>query len=125
MKYSLSSYKIFVTVLLLLMFGKVTAQFINVDATSYTPQQLVEEFLGVKSSSCISISGVKVKGDDLSKGGVISYGYFDKGSSNFDIDKGIILSTGNVMMAQGGNTGLQSEVGVNWFYQDSDLSTLR
>ena len=121
MRYSLSSYKIFVTVLLLLMFGKVTAQFINVDAASYTPQQLVEEFLGAKSSSCISISGVKVKGDDLSKGGVISYGYFDKGSSNFDIDKGIILSTGNVMMAQGGNTGLQSEVGVNWFYQDSDL----
>ncbi len=115
------SYYLVFTALLILGSNLTQAQFINVDVTSYTPQQLVEEFLGAKSSSCISISGVTVKGDDISKGGVVSYGYFDKGTSGFDIDKGVILSTGDALKAKGGNTNLQSEIGVDWAYQDNDL----
>lgn len=103
------------------MNSNLKAQFINVDVTSYTPQQLVEEFLGAKSSTCISISGVKVKGDDT--GSILSYGYFDKGTSNFDINRGIILSTGDALKASGPNSFLQSERGTNWD-GDTDLYNL-
>ena len=105
----------------LIFINDAKAQYINVDTSSYTPQQLVEEFLGAKSSGCISISGVKVKGDDA--GTVLSYGYFDKGSSSFDIDKGVVLSTGNAQDARGGNTFRQDEIGTAWG-GDSDLSDI-
>ncbi|UQB67308.1 choice-of-anchor L domain-containing protein [Epilithonimonas zeae] len=116
-----SYYLVFIAIL---SFGSnlIQAQFINVDVTTYTPQQLVEEFLDAKVSTCISVSNVTVKGGNITSGGA-SYGYFDKGTSNFDIDKGIILSTGNVLKAPGPNDALQSEIGSGWG-GDTDLYDL-
>lgn len=115
MKYSLSSYKIFVTVLLLLMFGKVNGQFINVDATSYTPQQLVaDKFIGTQNLSCVSISNVTVSGGNLGAGNS-SYGYFNKGTSNLGMNEGIVLSTGNILAAPGPKTKpVQSATASGW-----------
>lgn len=115
MRYSLSSHKIFITVLLLLFFGKVNGQFINVDATSYTPQQLVaDKFIGTQNLSCVSISNVTVSGGNLGAGNS-SYGYFNKGTSNLGMNEGIILSTGNILAAPGPKTKpVQSATASGW-----------
>lgn len=105
----------------LILFNLTQAQYINVDTSSYTPQQLVEEFLGVKNSSCISISGVAVTGNPSTTN--LSYGYFDRGTSGFDIEKGVILSSGSAQQATGPNTFRQDEVGSGWG-GDVDLSNI-
>ncbi|WP_312422902.1 choice-of-anchor L domain-containing protein [Epilithonimonas sp.] len=111
----MSSYKIFITVLLLLFFGKVNGQFINVDATSYTPQQLVaDKFIGTQNLTCVSISNVTVSGGNLGAGNS-SYGYFNKGTSNLGMNEGIILSTGNILAAPGPKTKpVQSATASGW-----------
>ncbi|WP_313100632.1 choice-of-anchor L domain-containing protein [Epilithonimonas sp.] len=111
----MSSYKIFITVLLLLFFGKVNGQFINVDATSYTPQQLVaDKFIGTQNLTCVSISNVTVSGGNLGAGNS-SYGYFNKGTSNLRMNEGIILSTGNILAAPGPKTKpVQSATASGW-----------
>ncbi len=88
------------------------AQYISVDK-SLTAQQLVEKFIGAQNSSCITISNVSVKGADFGRTD-LSYGYFYKNGSTFDIDEGIILSTGKVSLAPGPNNNLQSEFDSNW-----------
>lgn len=88
------------------------AQYISVDK-SLTAQQLVEKFIGAQNSSCITISNVSVKGADFGRTD-LSYGYFYKNGSTFDIDEGIILSTGKVSLAPGPNDNLQSEFDSNW-----------
>lgn len=115
MKYSLSSYRFFIIVLLLLFFGKVNGQFINVDATSYTPQQLVaDKFIGSQNLTCVSISNVTVSGGNLGAGNS-SYGYFNKGTSNLGMNEGIILSTGNILAAPGPKTKpVQSATASGW-----------
>ncbi|AZI54393.1 gliding motility-associated C-terminal domain-containing protein [Epilithonimonas vandammei] len=115
MRYSLSSHKNFITVLLLLFFGRVNGQFINVDATSYTPQQLVaDKFIGSQNLSCVSISNVTVSGGNLGAGNS-SYGYFNKGTSNLGMNEGIILSTGNILAAPGPKTKpVQSATASGW-----------
>ncbi|MFV0237050.1 MAG: choice-of-anchor L domain-containing protein [Flavobacteriales bacterium] len=45
-------------------------------------------------SGCEQINNLKVKSGKPQ--GIKSYGYFEKGSSNFDFNKGIVLSTGDV-----------------------------
>lgn len=95
----------------------IKAQYINVD-TSYNAQQLVDKFIGI-NNSCITISNVSVSGADAASG-IISYGYFDKGTSNFSIDDGIILSTGKAVEAIGPNNSLQSNYSSNWL-GDPDL----
>jgi hypothetical protein len=72
------------------------AQYINTNIT-YTAQDLVDKFIGAQNASCITVSNVSATGE-LFGGTDLSYGYFDKGSSNFEIDEGIILS----------GTGIQS-----------------
>ncbi len=121
MKYSLSSYRIFITVLLLL-FGRMSAQFITVDNTTYTPQQLVaDKFIGTQNLSCVSISNVTVSGGNLGAGNS-SYGYFNKGTSNLGMNEGIILSTGNILAAPGPKTKpVQSATALNWI-GDQDLA---
>jgi len=89
----------------------VKAQSINVD-TSYNAQQLVDKFLG-SANSCITVSNVKITGWDFGNGN-LSYGFFDKGSSNFDINQGIILSTGTALDAVGPNNFLQSATNSSW-----------
>ena len=114
MKYSLSSYRFFIIVLLLL-FGRMSAQFITVDNTTYTPQQLVaDKFIGTQNLSCVSISNVTVSGGNLGAGNS-SYGYFNKGTSNLGMNEGIILSTGNILAAPGPKTKpVQSATASGW-----------
>lgn len=114
MKYSLYSYRFFIIVLLL-FFGKVNSQFINVDAASYTPQQLVaDKFIGSQNLTCVSISNVTVSGGNLGAGNS-SYGYFNKGTSNLGMNEGIILSTGNILAAPGPKTKpVQSATASGW-----------
>lgn len=114
MKYSLSSYRFFIIVLLLL-FGRMSAQFITVDNTTYTPQQLVaDKFIGTQNLTCVSISNVTVSGGNLGAGNS-SYGYFNKGTSNLGMNEGIILSTGNILAAPGPKTKpVQSATASGW-----------
>lgn len=114
MKYSLSSYRFFIIVLLLL-FGRMSAQFITVDNTTYTPQQLVaDKFIGTQNLSCVSISNVTVSGGNLGAGNS-SYGYFNKGTSILGMNEGIILSTGNILAAPGPKTKpVQSATASGW-----------
>ncbi|MGV4414482.1 choice-of-anchor L domain-containing protein [Chryseobacterium sp. T1] len=95
----------------------IKSQYINVD-TSYNAQQLVDKFLG-SGNSCITVSNVKMSGWDFGNGNT-SYGFFDKGTSSFDMKEGIILSSGNALDAIGPNNSLQSATNSAW-KGDADL----
>lgn len=118
MKYSFSSYKL--VVFLLLIFGIAQAQFITVDNQTYSNQQLVEKFIGTQNSSCVTISNVTVSGGNLG-GSNSSYGFFSKGSSSFPMNEGIILSTGSVLLAPGPKGAIQ-DVNAGGWTGDPDLA---
>ena len=83
------------------------AQYIRVD-TNYTADQLVKDiFFGSQNSNCISVNNVKVNGFDFGFGDK-SYGYFNKNGTNFEINEGIILSTGSALTAVGPNSYIQT-----------------
>lgn len=95
------------------------AQYISVD-TNYTPEQLVKDiFIGQQNSNCISVSNITMSGWDFGNG-ELSYGYFNKGSSNFEINEGVILSTGIAQRAEGSSSGIQSADDPGW-KGDTDL----
>lgn len=87
-----------------LLFAAISAQqYISV--STKTPDELVRDVLiGSQNSSCISVSNVSAKGWQDYGSNPISYGYFEKGTLPFDIDKGIILSTGEIFKAPGPNS---------------------
>lgn len=92
-------------------------QYIQVD-TSLSKSELIDKFIG-KNSGCISISNINISGYNRGYD-EISYGYFTKGISNFDLSEGIILSTGKAKDAEGPNSFLQDFWGTNW-RGDQDL----
>ena len=98
----------FYTIFLCTFFTSVLkGQYISVD-TNYTADQLVKNiFFGSQSSSCIQVSNVNITGFDFGFGDK-SYGYFDRNGTNFDLDKGIILSTGSAQTAVGPNDYIQT-----------------
>lgn len=98
-------------------------QYIRVDTSTYTPEQLVKDiFIGSQNAACITVSNVSVKGWQDYGNSTSSYGYFEKGTMNFDIAKGIILSTGNAQNAPGPNTSsVLDDQDSNWF-GDQDLA---
>lgn len=98
----------------------VNAQYITVDTQTYTDEQLVKEiFFGNPSSSCIVVENVSFAGWNFVSGNK-SYGYFDRNGSNFEMEKGIILSTGDATTAPGPNSYIQSGNNANWL-GDRDL----
>lgn len=98
-----------VLLMLLLISFSANAQYIQVD-DSFTAQQLVEEvFIGTDNLGCIEVSNVSMSNYYNFGGGQMSYGYFNKGNSNFDIEEGIILTTGKARSAVGPNNVLLSE----------------
>lgn len=113
------SWKFYVVLLISLSTAITKAQYINVD-TNYNAQQLLDKFLG-SSNSCITVSNVKVNGWDFG-GGNLSYGFFDKGTSNFEMNEGIILSSGTALDAVGPNSFLQSATNSAW-KGDTDLES--
>lgn len=107
--------------LFLLLPAFICAQNVRVDATIYTPQQLVEDIL--INSTCIeNVNVTNVVGGNF--GGVNkSYGYFDANGSSFPFQSGIILSTGKIANAQGPNTNLSDDNAPDWG-GDEDLETI-
>ena len=96
------------------------AQYITVDNSTYSEQQLVEKFIGVKNSSCVTISGVTVSGGKLGSGDS-SYGYFSYGNL-LGMNEGLVLSTGSVLLAPGPKKrNVQSVTASDWI-GDSDLA---
>lgn len=78
-------------------FTKSYSQQISIDNTQ-TPQQLIENTL---IQGCVEVSNVSSNVNG-SVNGFTSYGYFERSSSNFPFENGILLSTGNASSA--GNT---------------------
>ena len=73
------------------------AQQISIDNSS-TPQQLIEDNL---VQGCVEVSNI-VSNINGSINGLTSYGYFERNTSNFPFENGILLSTGDAISA--GNT---------------------
>jgi gliding motility-associated-like protein len=115
-------YQFLLCLLSLVVVNSIKAQYINVDTSSNTAAQLVAKFIGASNTSCISIIGTPtIKGGDIGTKKVNSYGYFDKGTSNFSIDEGIILSTGDAKSAAGPKGGIQTQNSGSPYFDDSWL----
>jgi len=104
--------------LLLLSSSYTFSQQISVDDTVGL-QQLIESNL---VSGCVSITNISsnVNGNSV---GFPSYASFERGSSNFPFDNGIMLSTGAA--ASGGNTAITptlSDTATNWG-TDNDIES--
>lgn len=95
------------------------AQSINVNTTSYTPDQLVKDIFVGGNQTCITVDNIRVSGKDFNDGDK-SWGYFNKANSNFPLNDGIILSTGRARNAVGPNSFTQNEGDKMWL-SDPDL----
>lgn len=92
-------------------------QSITVDET-FTVEDLIEDVLF--SNSCATVSNVSVSGGNFGTGEK-SWGYFNANASGFNLEEGIILSTGKIQNAVGPNISLSDDDGINWG-GDSDLN---
>lgn len=97
-------------------------QYITV--TSKSAQDLVNDFIGTQNASCITVSNVTVTGWQDYGNNPFSYGYFEKGTLPFDIEKGIILSTGSAQSAPGPNSSTLSEGPGPLWLGDDDLTAI-
>jgi len=85
------------------------AQYIQVDTKTYTPEQLVKDiFFGTTNSACIEVSNVQINGRDFGRDNT-SWGYFTRNGSGFEMEDGIILSTGSALAAIGPNSYVQTQ----------------
>ena len=96
------------------------AQNIRVDATTYTPQQLVEDIL--IDSGCISNVQITATTSGNFPDGDKSFGYFSANGSTFPFEKGIVMSTGKLTHVPGPNTTLSDDDAPSW-NGDQDLET--
>ncbi|WP_452222983.1 choice-of-anchor L domain-containing protein [Lacinutrix chionoecetis] len=96
-------------------FSLTYAQQITVD-DSQTPEQLINTLV----EGCVEVSNIS-SSINGSVNGFSSYGFFERGNSNFPFENGIILSSGNVMSAGNAqNTNALNEGDTNWL-TDTDL----
>lgn len=103
----------------LILINYTQAQYISVDP-NYTAGQLVKDILiGPQNASCITVDNVTVLGANFGTG-ESSFGYFNKNGSVFEIDEGIILSSGKISEAVGAFPGIQSSTASGWI-GDPDL----
>ncbi|WP_290698000.1 T9SS type B sorting domain-containing protein [Lacinutrix sp.] len=106
----------FLTLLVTLFYLQIGyAQQITVD-DSQTPEQLINALI----EGCVEVSNISspING---SVNGFSSFGYFEKGNSNFPFENGIVLSSGNVNSAGNAqNTNALNEGDTNW-QTDPDL----
>ncbi len=94
------------------------AQNIQVDWTTYTAQELIEDIL--IDSPCIEdVTVTNVVSGNFGTGD-LSYGYFDATGSPFSFQRGIVLSTGKLINTEGPNNSLSDDDAPNWF-GDADL----
>lgn len=93
------------------------SQAITVDTNTYTVPQLVSEIL--INSPCLQTTNISWStGSNFGSSNGI--GYFESTNPNFPIQKGVILSTGNVSDAAGPNTTIQNGGNASW-PGDTDL----
>ncbi|EDP71923.1 hypothetical protein FBALC1_12517 [Flavobacteriales bacterium ALC-1] len=95
------------------------AQQITTD-NSQTPNQLIQNLVGDNCASATNVSSA-INGTINS---IISYGAFDRGTSNFPLQSGLVLSTGNVTSA--GNTFIGENLNdgeIDWT-TDSDIQNI-
>ena len=106
-------------ILLLVIFSTITvfSQAITVDTNTYTVPQLVNNIL--INSPCINASNITWR-TGTNFGSTNGIGYFQNTNTNFPMQSGVILSTGNVLQASGPNTTFQSN-GTNAWTGDSSL----
>lgn len=110
-------YKIYFSVLILLLMPLLaTAQSISVD-NSKTPTQLVQELFS--GASCVQPTNISITGHDFG-GGQKSFASFDSNGSGFPLGKGLLISTGRANSAIGPNSSLLSEGPTSWG-GDNDL----
>ena len=94
------------------------SQNIQIDWTSYTAQELIEDIL--IDSPCIEgVTVTNVVGGNFGTGD-LSYGYFDGMGSSFPFQRGIVLSTGKLINTEGPNDSLSDDDAPNW-NGDADL----
>ncbi|TJY32850.1 T9SS type B sorting domain-containing protein [Pontimicrobium aquaticum] len=104
--------------ILFIISGITFGQNVQTDATTYTPQQLIEDIL--IDSNCIeNVIVTNVIGGDFNNTDQ-SYGYFDATGTNFPFQRGIVLSTGRLTNVQGPNKSLSDNDAPNWI-GDADL----
>lgn len=109
-------------VVLLLMAGSFSyAQNISVDATAYSPQQLIETVL--INSPCISNVTVTNAVSGNFGSSMKSYGYFNATGTTFPFESGIVMSTGRLNHVPGPNNTLSDDDATNWG-GDSDLNAV-
>ena len=111
-------FKITLLVFACILCNHVFSQQISID-NSFTEQQLIENNL---IQGCVETSNINsiVNGN---VNGFNSFGYFERGNSNFPFENGIMLSTGNAN--SGGNVvnnAILNEGQTNWM-TDTDLET--
>lgn len=90
--------------------------------TSKSAEELVKEvFIGSQNASCIAVSNVTASSWQNYGNNPFTYAYFEKGTLPFDIEKGIILSTGIPQNAPGPNNKLLDDTDPTWL-GDQDLA---
>jgi gliding motility-associated-like protein len=99
----------FYLLLLFVTIQSVKAQYITVDGNQ-SVEDLIENIL--INSSCANVSNITVSGWTFTNG--TSYGYFNRGSSAFPFQDGVIITNGRATSAVGPNTSLLSEGPTNW-----------
>ena len=92
------------------------SQYIQVDDT-FTAQQLVNNFFA--NNGCGQATNVTVSGGSFT--GEQSFGYFNRGTSSFSFNDGIILSTGKAVSAIGPNSTDDYSDGNTSWGGDADL----
>ena len=105
----------------------------NPAIVAYTPTELVEKIF-VKGGSCSAVSNVTLKAhgwDSLTEqwtnldGSNRGLGHFTRGTSGFEMEEGLVLSTGGLVTIEGPNSGSNSvanSLGSQLY--DDDLQTL-
>jgi gliding motility-associated-like protein len=112
--FALSKSQIMKKLLLFVLFLLTTIGFsqpITVSSTTYTVPQLVNNVL--INSPCVSATNVTWRtGTDFSSSNGI--GFFQNTNTNFPMQSGVVLSTGNAMNAPGPNTSLLNDGSASW-----------
>jgi len=96
------------------------SQSITVSTTSHTVPELVTNVL--VNSPCLQVSNINWS-TGTNFGSVNGIGYFENTNPNFPLQSGVILSTGNVLNAQGPNTTMLNDGSTDW-PGDSDLQNV-
>ncbi len=101
-----------------LVANNLLAQSIQVDAVTYTSQQLVEDVL--INSGCIQNIQVNNTVSGNFGGSEKSFGYFNANGSGFPFESGIVMSTGKLSNVPGPNSYLSDDDATGWT-GDQDL----